>query len=115
MGVIMRTVELQVPSPAAPSRLDQFVAANLHGVSRRRVKAFIDAEGVRVNGGIERRAGRKLTPGELVAVTFRPSQLADPAPLEGDAVLARGDGWWALRKPAGVPTHRSSEEGVGAV
>ncbi len=115
MGVIMRTVELQVPSPAAPSRLDQFVAANLHGVSRRRVKAFIDAEGVRVNGRIERRAGRKLTPGELVAVTFRPSQLADPAPLEGDAVLARGDGWWALRKPAGVPTHRSSEEGVGAV
>ncbi|PIE16246.1 MAG: hypothetical protein CSA66_07645 [Proteobacteria bacterium] len=107
----MRTLELIVPSPAAPARLDQFLAVNLHGVSRRRVKALIDAQAVRVDGRVERRGGRKLAPGQRVAVSYRPSQLAQPPALGREALLARGDGWWAVAKPPGVPSHRTSEEG----
>ncbi len=109
----MRSLDLTVPSPAEPPRLDMFVAANVHGLSRRRVKALLDAGVVRVDGRPVRQGGRTLHPGQVVSVSYRPSELGAPAPLHADALLARGEGWWAVHKPAGVPTHRSSDEGVG--
>lgn len=109
----MRSIDLPVPSPPEPARLDMFVAANVHGLSRRRVKALLDGGGVRVDGRPMRKGGRMLRPGQVVTVTFRPSELGTPPPLGRGALIETGDGWWAVHKPHGVASHRSSEEGVG--
>lgn len=110
----MRTVEITVPSPADPPRLDRFLAANLHGVSRKRVKGIIDAGQVRVGRRIERRAGRALRPGDTVEIDWRPSMLADIPTLRPADVVATGAGWWAITKPPGLPSHRTEEDGIAA-
>ena len=109
----MQTLTLLVPRPAEPSRLDRFLVACLHGVSRRAVKGILDAGQVRVGGRVERKAGRTLQPGEEVQLTLRPSWLPTPE-LAAEAVIARGDGWLAVHKPAGLPSHRPDDD-VGGV
>ena len=104
----MRFVRLPVPSPALPERLDRFVAANVPELSRKAVKALIDAGQVRVEGRAERKAALSLRPGQLVEVEYRPSQLPPPT-LELRHVVDRGPGWVAIDKPPGVRTHRSDE------
>ncbi|MCP4867605.1 MAG: hypothetical protein GY898_02670 [Proteobacteria bacterium] len=108
----MKTLDLRVPSPALPSRLDRFVAANVHGLSRKQVKKLIDADQVRVDGRRERKAARLLTPGQTVSVDYRPS-LVEPAMVERERVLRNERGWIAVDKPTGLATHRSSEDGIG--
>lgn len=108
----MRQLALTVPSPARPGRLDRFLCAQLHGLSRRRVKGIVDAGQVRVNGRPERKAGRSLSPGDVVEVGFRPSFLPCPA-LSQESVVARGDGWVAVDKPPGLPSHRPDPDVPG--
>lgn len=108
----MRSVELTVPSPALPDRLDRFVAGNLHGLSRKQVKKLIDAGQVSVDGRRERKAARLLSPGQTVAVDYRPSLVVPPL-VERDRLLRDERGWLAIDKPPGLATHRSSEDGVG--
>jgi 23S rRNA-/tRNA-specific pseudouridylate synthase len=110
----VRTVALTVPSPADPPRLDRFLAANLHGVSRKRVKGIIDAGQVRVGRRIERRAGRALHPGDTVEIDWRPSMLGDIPTLRPADVVATGAGWWAITKPPGLLSHRTEEDGIAA-
>jgi 23S rRNA (cytosine1962-C5)-methyltransferase len=92
--------------------LDQFLAANVHGLSRKQVKQLINADQVRVNGRRERKAARVLTPGQTVQVDYRPS-LVPPATMEVERVLRDEGGWIAVDKPPGLSTHRSSEDGLG--
>jgi len=108
----VREVALEVPSPASPERLDRFLVANLPGLSRRKVKGLLDAGQVRVGDRVERRAGRRLRPGEQICLSFRPSLLTSPALSDAD-VIARGDGWLGVNKPSGLPTHRTEDGGVG--
>jgi len=108
----VRQLELTVPSPAVPGRLDRFLCAQLHGLSRRRVKGIVDAGQVRVNGRPERKAGRGLRPGDVVDIAFRPSMLPCPE-LTSECVIADGDGWIAIRKPPGLPTHRPDPDVPG--
>ena len=108
----MREISLTVPSPADPSRIDRFLTANLPGLSRRKVKGLLDAGQVRVGGRVERRAGRTLSPGDVVDVAFRPSLLG-AVTLSAQDVLHRGPGWIAVNKPTGLPTHRTDAGGVG--
>lgn len=106
----MRSLRLPVPSPALPERLDRFLVANVPDLSRRQVKGLLDAQQVRVNGRIERKAGRRMKPGEVVELNYRPSwQHAEskPAKLE---LAAQGDGWWIVHKPAGLSSHPDSDE-----
>ncbi len=108
----MREITLEVPSPARPERLDRFLVANVAGLSRRKIKALLDAGQVRVADRVERRAGRALRTGEVVQLSFRPSLLDSPSLSEAD-IIARGPGWLAVHKPTGLPTHRTEEGGTG--
>lgn len=108
----MKTLDLVVPSPANPDRLDRFLAANIPELGRRAAKGLIDAGQVCVDGRRERTSARRLTPRQTVSVSYRPGRLT-PASLTERDVLVRGDGWLAVHKPPGLPTHRPDEGGLG--
>ena len=74
----LRTIE--VPAEAKGQRLDQFLAAQLEGVSRSRVQLLMEQGDVLVDGEREK-ASMKLRGGERIAITGEPH----PAPLKATA------------------------------
>jgi len=106
----------------AGNRLDLFLAAEL-GLSRNQVRRLLERGAVALDG---RQLGRgdKGLPlpehGELVVEAFRPpAHQRVPAEAEHDpaapALLARGEGWVAVDKPAGMPVHPLREDEQGSV
>jgi 23S rRNA pseudouridine1911/1915/1917 synthase len=99
-----RTIE--VPVEAAGQRLDQFIAAQLEGVSRSRVQLLLDQGDVVVNGEHEK-ASQKLRGGERIVVTGEPH----PAPLKAMAedipldVVFEDANLAVVNKPAGMMVH----------
>ena len=69
-----------MPAEARGQRLDQFLAAQMEGVSRSRVQLLMDQGDVLVNGEREK-ASLKLRGGERIAITGEPH----PAPLKATA------------------------------
>ncbi|MEE2830315.1 MAG: pseudouridine synthase, partial [Myxococcota bacterium] len=110
----MRTLRLIVPCPADPPRLDRFLAANVHGLSRKQVKALIDAGQARVEGRTARRAAHALQPGLVVELDYRPSMAKPPEAISQERILAQGPHWLAIDKPEGVPSHRP-DDGLAGV
>jgi 23S rRNA pseudouridine1911/1915/1917 synthase len=103
----LRTID--VPAEATGQRLDQFVAAQLDGVSRSRVQLLMEQGDVLVNGEREK-ASLKLRGGERIAITGEPH----PAPLKAtaediplDVVYEDGD-LAVVNKPAGMMVHAGS-------
>ncbi|MDR3728020.1 MAG: RluA family pseudouridine synthase [Terracidiphilus sp.] len=100
----LRTIE--VPVEAQGQRLDQFLAAQLDGVSRSRVQMLMDQGDVLVNGEREK-ASLKLRGGERIDITGEPrpaplKAIAEDIPLDiifEDADLA------VVNKPAGMMVH----------
>jgi 23S rRNA pseudouridine1911/1915/1917 synthase len=99
-----RTIE--VPAEGAGQRLDQFIAAQLEGVSRSRVQMLLDQGDVLVNGEREK-ASLKLRGGERIVITGEPH----PAPLKAmaediplDVVFEDAD-LAVVNKPAGMMVH----------
>jgi 23S rRNA pseudouridine1911/1915/1917 synthase len=108
-----RTIE--VPAEAAGQRLDQFVAAQLEGVSRSRVQLLMEQGDVLVNGEQEK-ASLKLRGGERITVTGEPR----PAPLKAmpediplDVVFEDAD-LAVVNKPAGMMVHAGSGQNENA-
>src|SRR5271166_4483750 len=97
----LRTIE--VTAEAKGQRLDQFLAAELEGVSRSRVQLLIDQGDVLVNGECEK-ASLKLRGGERVDITGEPR----PAPLKATAeeipldVIYEDADLAVVNKPAGI-------------
>jgi 23S rRNA pseudouridine1911/1915/1917 synthase len=109
----LRTID--VPAEAAGQRLDQFLAAQLEGVSRSRVQLLMDQGDVLVNGEREK-ASMKLRGGERIAITGEPH----PAPLKAtaediplDVVFEDGD-LAVVNKPAGMMVHAGSGQNEDA-
>lgn len=101
----------------AGERLDRFLAARL-GVGRSVVQRLLAASRVRVDGrnAPPRSKGIALEAGSAVQVTdFVPPVRIEvsPEPETPLVVLARGDGWLVVDKPAGTPVH-PLREGEGA-
>jgi 23S rRNA pseudouridine1911/1915/1917 synthase len=100
----LRTFE--AASEAKGQRLDQFLVAQLEGVSRSRVQLLIDQGDVLVNGIVEK-ASLKLRGGERIDITGEPhpaplKAMAEEIPLDvvyEDADLA------VINKPAGMMVH----------
>jgi 23S rRNA pseudouridine1911/1915/1917 synthase len=109
----LRTIE--VPAEAAGQRLDQFLAAQLEGVSRSRVQMLMDQGDVLVNGEREK-ASLKLHGGESIAISGEPR----PAPLKAkpedialDVVFEDTD-LAVVNKPAGMMVHAGSGQNEDA-
>ena len=95
-------------------RLDLFLAEKLR-LSRAQSRRLLVRGAVRVEGrvvGLDAK-GRALAAGVAVEVApfLRPDeQRARPAPGRRLPILAQGDGWLALDKPAGMPVHPLEEQ-----
>jgi 23S rRNA pseudouridine1911/1915/1917 synthase len=103
----LRTIE--APQEAKGQRLDQFLVAQLEGVSRSRIQLLIDQGGVLVNGLVEK-ASLKLRGGERIDITGEPH----PAPLKAapediplDVIFEDAD-LAVINKPAGMMVHAGS-------
>jgi 23S rRNA pseudouridine1911/1915/1917 synthase len=100
---------VDAPGEAAGQRLDQFLAAQLEGVSRSRVQMLLEQGAVTVDGRIEK-ASWKLRGGERITITGDPH----PAPLKAvpeaillDVVYEDAD-IAVINKPAGMMVHAGS-------
>src|SRR5262249_6787948 len=78
-------------------RLDLFMHERIPGLSRARIQRAI-AERVTLSWGVRARASPPVRPGGEVRIAYTPI-VEEPLNLELD-VLARGDGWLAVNKPA---------------
>jgi 23S rRNA pseudouridine1911/1915/1917 synthase len=103
----VRTIE--VTAEAAGQRLDQFLAAQLDGVSRSRVQMLLEQGDVLVNGEREK-ASLKLRGTEVIVLTGEPR----PAPLKAQAeeipldVIYEDADLAVINKPAGMMVHAGS-------
>jgi 23S rRNA pseudouridine1911/1915/1917 synthase len=103
----LRTIE--VPAEAAGQRLDQFLTAQIEGISRSRVQLLMDQGDVQVNG-LREKASMKLRGGERITVTGEPH----PAPLRATAedipldVIYEDSDLAVVNKPAGMMVHAGS-------
>jgi len=109
---------LRVGPDAGGRRLDLFLAESL-ALSRTQVRRLLERGAVRVDGRAAGPAekGARLAAGCAVEVApfLRPEhERVRPEPGAPLAVLARGPGWLALDKPAGVAVHpyRPDETGT---
>ena len=101
-----KQLAIDVPAEVAGQRLDQFLAAQLEGVSRSRVQLLMEQGDVLVNGSKEK-ASLKLRGGERIVVTGEPH----PAPLKATAedipldVVFEDAALAVVNKPAGMMVH----------
>ena len=98
-----------VPQEAAGQRLDQFLTAQLDGVSRARVQLLVDQGDVFLDGA-RPKPSYKLRGGESITVTGEPR----PAPLKAVAedipldVIYEDNDLAVIDKPAGMMVHAGS-------
>jgi 23S rRNA pseudouridine1911/1915/1917 synthase len=103
----------------AGSRLDRYLAGAL-GASRAQVRKLLAQGGVAVDDRVvgSSAKGLPVTAGSRIAVArFRPPASQRPIP-DAEAplvILAEGDGWIAVEKPAGTPVHPLAEEERGTL
>jgi len=109
----LRTIE--VTAEAKGQRLDQFLAAELEGVSRSRVQLLIEQGDVLVNG-LREKASLKLRGSERIDITGKPR----PAPLKATAeeipldVIFEDADLAVINKPAGMMVHAGSGQNEDA-
>jgi 23S rRNA pseudouridine1911/1915/1917 synthase len=83
-------------------RLDRFLQEKIPGLSRTRIQQAIH-ERVTLSWGVKARSATPVRPGGEVHIGYTP---LPETLLEIDIpVLARGPGWLAVDKPAGIPVH----------
>jgi len=100
---------LDVTADAAGQRLDQFIAAQLDGVSRSRVQLLIEQDDVRVDGEPVK-ASQKLRGGERILLTGEPRPVplkAMPEDIPLDVIYEDKD-LAVVNKPAGMMVHAGS-------
>lgn len=101
--------ELVAPPEARGQRLDQFLAAQIEGVSRSRVQLLLEQGDVLVDGA-RPKASLKLRGGEVIVITGEPH----PAPLKATAediplrIVFEDSDLAVVDKPAGMMVHAGS-------
>jgi 23S rRNA pseudouridine1911/1915/1917 synthase len=106
---------IDVPTEAAGQRLDQYLAAQLEGVSRSRVQLLMAQGDVLVNGEREK-PSMKLRGGERIAITGEPH----PAPLKATPeeipldVVYEDEDLAVVNKPAGMMVHAGAGQSEDA-
>ncbi len=89
-------------------RLDRLLAKRLPFASRTTIATWIRAGRARIDGVLATRAAAHALPGQRIELTIEKRSRDSDAALDdllALPVLARGAGWLAVEKPAGVPCH----------
>ena len=106
---------IPVPQESTGQRLDQFIVAQLDGVSRSRVQLLLEQGDVLVDG-VRQKASHKLRGGESIVITGEPR----PAPLKATAediplnVVFEDKDLAVIDKPAGMMVHAGSGQNEDA-
>jgi 23S rRNA pseudouridine1911/1915/1917 synthase len=114
-----RSAAFEVEAAEAGARLDAVLARRL-ALSRSEVRGLLARGAVSVDGRTQRAGdkGARVAAGtrvEVARVVRRAELRIQPAREPGFAVLARGPGWLALDKPAGVAVRPHAEEETGTL
>ena len=110
----LRTIE--VTAEAKGQRLDQFLAAQLEGVSRSRVQLLMVQGDVLVNGKRGEKASLKLRGGERIDIIGEPHPAplrATPEDISLDVIYEDAD-LAVVNKPAGMMVHAGSGQSEDA-
>ena len=125
-----RRFEVVVGPADGGRRLDQFLAANVPDLSRRKARVLLDLGGVFVDGARTKVAGRLLRPGQVVVanvggaleratpVVGKAARAEDEAALPRHAVVHLDDDVVVVDKPAGLltaPTPESDRANLASV
>lgn len=102
---------LSVPAAAAGERLDVFLARHLSAASRKKIKKALDEGRIQVNGQTVQRAGLLLSGGEQLNGTVEANPQEPTWILD---ILYQDASLLAVNKPAGLPSHRTSNGGPNA-
>jgi len=110
---------LHVGPDEVPARLDVFLSGHL-GVSRAHARRLLSDGTVTLNGrtATEKDKGASLAAGdrvEVTAFTLPDEMRVVPQPELDVPVLAEGDGWLVVDKPAGMPVHPLLQDEQGTV
>jgi 23S rRNA pseudouridine1911/1915/1917 synthase len=106
---------IAVPAESAGQRLDQFLAAQLEGVSRSRIQLLLDQGDVLVDGE-HRKASLRLRGSEVVTITGEPHPVplkATPEAIPLDVIYEDAD-LAVVNKPAGMMVHAGSGQNEDA-
>lgn len=111
--------EFRVSEGEAGRRLDLFLAEKL-ALSRAQARRLLARGAVQLDGrGLAEAAkGRPVVAGATVSVAPFQAPGSERVPLEPErplVVLARGPGWLAVDKPAGVPVHPLAPDETGTL
>ncbi|MBW2520143.1 MAG: RluA family pseudouridine synthase [Deltaproteobacteria bacterium] len=85
------------------TRLDQFLAGQLHGCSRSLARQIIELGGVHLDGRRVRKCGMLVTPGQHIQVFVDGFPLQSFA-LDPEQILYRDKHLLVINKPAGIPS-----------
>jgi 23S rRNA pseudouridine1911/1915/1917 synthase len=118
-------IRLRVEESDAGLRLDQYLAARVPGLSRRRARVVLDIGGVFVDRARVKVAGRKVRPGQLVEVvlggaldratkkTGKDARRKDAERLPPYRILFEDDDLVVVHKPPGLLTAPTPESDRG--
>jgi 23S rRNA pseudouridine1911/1915/1917 synthase len=106
-------IAFRVAPTEAGERLDRMLARRLPFASRTRVAAWIRAGRARVDGVTSERVDAHPALGQTIVIRIEKRPRDEQAAIDdlcALAPLARGAGWLAVEKPAGVPSHPAGNE-----
>ena len=106
-------IAFRVAPGEAGVRLDRLLARRLPFASRTRVASWIRAGRARVDGVTAARVDAHAAAGQRIEITIEKRPRDADASIDdlcSLAPLARGRGWLAVEKPAGVPCHPAGNE-----
>lgn len=116
-----RKVRLEVVAADAGMRLDQYLAARIEGLSRRKARVLLDIGGVFVDRARVKVASRKVRPGQVIEAHLggaleratgevgRRARERDAAALPAYRVVHQDDDVIVVDKPAGLLTAPTPE------
>jgi len=103
---LQTTYTVHVPKNKAGVRLDKFLAADVEGLSRSRIKALMDTGHVTLADVVTRDASKKVRAGEVYTVFIPPVIAANPQPQDIPLdVVYEDDDVIVIDKPPGMVVH----------
>jgi 23S rRNA pseudouridine1911/1915/1917 synthase len=93
-------------------RLDLYLKKKIPRLSRTKIQKIVETQ-LEGEGGVKKKVHSPVRAGEKLLIR-RPARPEPPCPLEF-GVLAEGDGWFVVDKPAGLPVHASARYYFGTL
>lgn len=115
-----KTISITIHQLPAEKRLDQYLTANLPGVSRSMVKKMIEGNNVKINSQIEYRANYRLKEGDVIdidsknLIDIKSGNILQPENIPLNIIYEDED-MLAVHKPCGMVVHPADGNWTGTL